>query len=357
MKRKAIVPLVLGLIVGVFTVKLAVSAIQKARASGKDSAVIMAVRARQDIRAHEKITAEKVELVKTTESVFAPAAERFEEIKDLVGRVTAKGIPEGTPILRAMLSPEGTAPGLQGTIPPGFRAVSVKIDEVTGVAYQLSPGDWVDVIVVMDVTTSLRGRKETIAEVILQHVQVAAIGNTTMSQPSASGPKARAAKSATILVREEDVPKLHLAGTRGKITLAMRGGDDIRKSTPPSATMGDVINQLTGNWTKPKKTNEPGPDKSMRGKRTARLVRQDEPHSVMVFHGSSGSGRNRAVVERIMFESADSPVIMGVAREMPSQNAIGGPAGNRSRLRKAGQNDGSTNRPTGNSADNNLQDS
>lgn len=342
MKRKAIVPLVLGLIVGAFTIKLVLNAVQKAQASGKKTPIIMAVRARQDIRAREKITVDKVELIETPESVFAPAAERFETIESLLGRVTAKGIPEGTPILRAMLAPEGTAPGLRGIIPPGFRAVSVKIDEVTGVAYQLTPGDWVDVIVVMDVATSYRGRKETIAEVILQHVQVVAIGKTITPQPTASGSQGKPAKSATILVREEDVPKLHLAGTRGKITLSMRGNDDFKQTTPPSATMRDVINQLAGKWNKTKKANESESDKSMRGKRS--LARQNQPHTVMVFHGSGTSGRKKVVVEQIMFESVDSPVIIGVKREMPSHNVMDGQAGNRSRT--SGRSGGSSNRST-----------
>jgi Flp pilus assembly protein CpaB len=258
-----------------------------------------------------------VEVIETADSLFAPENERLGAIEDVVGRVTSKGIPEHTPILKSMLAEKGTAAGLIGRIPHGFRAVSVKIDEVTGVAFQLKPGDWVDVIVVMDVATSQRGRKETIAEVLLQHVQVAAIGHTTSGHQNPSESKVKPAKSATILVTEEDVPKLHLAGTRGKITLAMRGADDETKSPTHSANLTDILEQITGTSGVDKNANGQAPVKPIR-------FRQEEelPHSVLVFHGNIGNAKSRSTVEQITFESKDSPKIVGVSTGMPSRSAM-----------------------------------
>jgi Flp pilus assembly protein CpaB len=124
-----------------------------------------------------------------------------------------------------MLAPPGTRPGLEVRIEEGYRAVSVKIDEVSGVAYNLKPGDWVDVITVMSVMRN--GRKDTISNVFLQRVQVAGVGQW-LDDPGTKGAKAR---SVTLLVKDEDVPKLHLAQTKGKVTLAMRGREDERIST------------------------------------------------------------------------------------------------------------------------------
>lgn len=239
MKGKAIIPLVLGLGIGLVTVKFLVDTIRKAQASNQSQETITVIRASQDIDAYEAITADKVELVETVDSLLAPTNDRIGSLEEIEGRVAAKAIPQCAAVLKSMLAPEGTPAGMVGRIPPGFRAVSVKIDEVTGVAFQIKSGDWVDVIVVMDIDSSTRGRKETIAEVILQHVQVAAIGHTATGPTAESKSNMKPAKSATLLVREEDVPRLHLAGTRGKITLAMRGEDEQITERPPSARLDE----------------------------------------------------------------------------------------------------------------------
>lgn len=207
MKGRAIIPLVLGLCVGLVAVKYLVQTLQNAKGSTGASEAVSVVRATQDLESFQEITAEFVELVETSDDAFAPSQERITSLEDVIGRVTAKAIPERAPVLQSMLAPPDTLPGMVGRIPPGFRAVSVKIDEVTGVAYQLKPGSWVDVIVVMDIMTgSGRNAKETIAEVILQHVQVAAIGRSATGPTDGRGSKMKPAKSATLFVAEKDVP-------------------------------------------------------------------------------------------------------------------------------------------------------
>src|SRR3990172_1430242 len=179
MSRKAIIPLVLGLGIGLLAVKFVVESIQKAQASNASGKGVTAVRAKQDIEAHEEISKEMVETVETADNLFAPQNDRIEKIERAIGRVAAKPIPRSAPVLLSMLAPVGTKPGMVGRIPAGYRAVSVKIDEVTAAGYQIQPGDWVDVIVGMDIDSGNNRKKETIAEVILQHVQVVAVGQGT----------------------------------------------------------------------------------------------------------------------------------------------------------------------------------
>ena len=321
MKGKAIIPLALGLGIGIIAVKMAVDTIRKARAANKTTMTIKAVRAKQDIGAYEEITAEMVEQVETAESLFAPEKERIETVEDVIGRVAGKAIPEHSAVLHSMLAPKGTRAGMVGRIPPGFRAVSVKIDEVTGVAYQLQPGNWVDVIVVMDIAAPIRGfnrgRKETIAEVILQHVQVAAIGRATGDEPGGSARKVKPAKSATLLVREEDVPKLHLAGTRGRITLAMRGDDDKTTARAPRANMGDVLAMMRDAWT----SDDARPQVKSNPNARQRLTEPEpmHPHVVLVMRGTSG--RISQEIERITFQAADSSRIIDMKAGPPTRAA------------------------------------
>jgi pilus assembly protein CpaB len=323
MSRKAIIPLVLGLGIGLLAVKFVVQSIQKAQASSASHQIVTVVRAKEDIAAHEEITKEAVETVETADSLFAPQNDRIEQLDQAIGRVTAKVIAKNAPVLRSMLAPEGTKPGMVGRIPPGYRAVSVKIDEVTGVAYQIKQGDWVDVIVVMDIDTGNKGKKETIAEVILQHVQVAAIGYGASPEPEQAGGKVKPAKSATLLVPESDVPKLHLAGSRGKLTLAMRGEDDKLTDTPAKAVGSEIManmSRMLEDLSQP--PVEPPPVASTSEKSAQRrppvVVEEPEPHAIMVFHGST-VGNQQTLVEQITFESNQSPHIVAIAAGAPTR--------------------------------------
>ncbi|MHC4695526.1 MAG: Flp pilus assembly protein CpaB [Planctomycetota bacterium] len=307
MKGRAIVPLVLGLCVGLVAVKYLVDTLQDAKGSTTESETISVVRATRDIDSFQKITLEFVELVETTDPTLAPSQERITSIEDVVGRVTAKAVPERAPILQSMLAPPDTPPGMVGRIPPGFRAVAVKIDEVTGVAYQLKPGSWVDVIVVMDVNSSTgRGGRETIAEVVLQRVQVAAIGRSVTRPSEGAGSKMKPAKSATLFVADRDVPKLHLAATRGKLTLAMRGDDRQTTAEPLTARGSEVFAYGRENTPAP----DPRPPAAAADLSRHRVTVADPPHSLVVYRGSTQG--DSLMVEQIIFEDSGSRNIVGV---------------------------------------------
>lgn len=318
MGRKAIIPLVLGLGIGLLAVKFVVNRISDAQASNAARQIVTVVRAKQDIGAYEEITKESVEVIETGDSLFAPANERIEKLDSATGRVTAKPIPRGAPVLLTMLAPEGTKPGVMGRIPPGYRAVAVKIDEASSVAYQIQAGAWVDVIVVMDVETAVKGKKETIAEVILQHVQVAAIGHDSSGEQDQQGKNIKPAKSATLLVAEPEVPKLHLAGTRGKITLAMRGEDDTIAVAPAKAYGSEIFAGMNEPAPAPAPTPAPQPEPAPTRIARFRPEMEEEPASVMVFHGTTMTPQ-AGTVERITFENKNSTKILEVQGGAPTR--------------------------------------
>jgi len=320
MKGKAIIPLALGLGLGLIAVKVGVDAIKRAQGASPAQETMDVVVAKVDINAHQQITPEMLDVIKTTDSKLIPAQARISVPDDIVGRVTSKFIPQQAPVLKNMLAEPGTTPGMVGRIPKGHRAVSVKIDEVTGVAYQVKPGDWVDVIVVMDIQHGNRRNRETIAETILQGVQVAAIGQTVSANDSpGSAATAKPAKSATLFVAESDAPKLHLAQTRGKITLVMRGEDDKDSASPVTVSESDVIAALRGD--KEDEDKEPKPTPEPEPTQVAQVEPEPEPEpdppfSVLVVAGKS-TNDGKATVQNVTFENANSGRIVSV-----SNNAV-----------------------------------
>ncbi len=335
MKGKAIIPLALGLCVGIVAVKLLSDALQKARGATGPATTVKLVRAREDLDAFTEITPELVEEFETVDANMFPSNEKPLTLESLEGRVISKGIPQNSILLSSMLAPKGTPSGMTGRIPAGFRAVSVKIDEVTGVAYQLQPGDWVDVIVVMDVDGTIKAKKQTIAEVILQNVQVAAIGRTTVGHESGQG-NVKPAKSATLLVAVKNVPKLHLASTRGKITLSMRGRGDEMEFTSEVASDDDLYNHGPKKPEPVTQTTQPSPSSLMnmfaQGKPT---VEEADPVGVAVYTTSAKSGET--TVEQLTFEGPNSRRVVGIGSGPVSRNAPSGNGGASPRANNASQ--------------------
>jgi pilus assembly protein CpaB len=226
MRGRAIIPLAVGLGVGVVALKVIVNVLQKAKAA--PTASVSVVYAASNIEPTLEIQDSMVEIRQVPKEAAPETG--FRDKAEVVGRVSSWPIPKGCPIGIMQLAPKGTPPGMAVRITNGFRAVAVKIDESAGVAGWLKTGSRVDVVALMDRVE--RGANEAISKVILQNVEVLAVGQGI---GKASDAAAELARSVTLLVSPADVPKLHLAETRGKLRLAMRnqrdGGTDKGNST------------------------------------------------------------------------------------------------------------------------------
>jgi len=233
MKKGTLIPLVMGVVVGGLAIKLGLDTVQRAKAGARVE-MVSAVVAVEDIPATSEITDTMVKVIETPVTPLL-GRDSFKDLSGVVGRVAEGDIPRGSALREDLLAPEGTPPGLTVRIPKGFRAVSLKINEVSAVGYQLRPGVFVDVIAVMR-----SGRtREMVSRIVLQGVQVVAVGRT-LSSPSDPNGKSKAAKSVTLLVKNSDVPRLHLAETQGKITLAMRSPEDDQKADAGTASEGEL---------------------------------------------------------------------------------------------------------------------
>lgn len=169
-----------------------------------------------------KIIAEQITLVQFPQESTPDGA--FDSIEKLAGRVAVVNIAPKEPITEARLAPEGTAGGLSAIIPEGYRAMTVKVDDVVGISGFIMPGTLVDVVVVITPTNNGTYAQEPISKIVLQNIKVLANGQN-IDKPE-SEREANSVKAVTLLVTPEQAEKLALASSEGKLQLVMRNSID-----------------------------------------------------------------------------------------------------------------------------------
>jgi pilus assembly protein CpaB len=148
----------------------------------------------------------------------------FKEVEKLAGRVAVVNIAPREPITEARLAPEGTAGGLSAVIPEGYRAMTVKVDDVVGISGFIMPGTLVDVVVVIIPGDQGLQAQDPISKIVLQSIKVLANGQN-IDKPE-NQRDANSVKAVTLLVTPEQAEKLALAVSEGKLQLVMRNSID-----------------------------------------------------------------------------------------------------------------------------------
>jgi pilus assembly protein CpaB len=139
----------------------------------------------------------------------------FRNTSEVEGRVAQFPIARGEPIMQTKLAPEGTAAGLGGLLDPNKLAVTIRTDDVSGVAGFINPGDRVDLLV--DIATG-EGR-ENISKLLLQNLKVLSKGQV-WDQTGEKKPEVKT--TVTLEVSPEEAEVINLATNQGKIRLALR---------------------------------------------------------------------------------------------------------------------------------------
>jgi pilus assembly protein CpaB len=158
----------------------------------------------------------------------------FSQTDELLGRGLIVPMVKNEPVLAAKLASKEAGSGLPPVIPEGMRAVSVRVNEVIGVAGYVLPGNRVDVVA----TASPSEKKaDTTSKVVLSNVQVLTAG--TRMEQSDNENKPVQVTVVTLLVNPEQAERLALASTEGKIQLALRNPlDTSAPETPGIRTAG-----------------------------------------------------------------------------------------------------------------------
>jgi pilus assembly protein CpaB len=159
----------------------------------------------------------------------------FSSAEAIVGRGVIQPISANEPLTESKLAPVEAGAGLSPSIPPGMRALSVKVNEVIGVAGFTVPGTRVDVLV------TVPHRDDTITRVVVSNVQVLTAG-TRYDQQAAREGQAISSTVVTLMVTPEDAEKITLAQNAGRINLVLRNPLDVL----PTDTKGVRMGALTG---------------------------------------------------------------------------------------------------------------
>lgn len=157
--------------------------------------------------------------------------------QDAVGRGLTSSVKANEMLLESRLAPKGAGAGLSITIPDGERAVSVRVDDVIGVAGFVLPGTRVDVVVTLPPQPQI-DQKLSLSQIVLQNVQVLAAGQIV--QQDAQG-KPITVAVITLLVSPPDAETLVLASNEGKIQLALRNTLDQADTRTNGASVRTIL--------------------------------------------------------------------------------------------------------------------
>src|SRR5215472_7062544 len=147
-------------------------------------------------------------------------------------RMALVSIAPNEPVLRARVTAPGQRAALSSMLDAGKRAVTVRVDDVRGVAGFIQPGDRVDVVLIR--TEAESKLKEGYSDVILQYAKVLAIDQITGERPE----QPTIAKAVTLEVSSEEAQKILLATNIGRLSLILR---------QPAASNAEPIHRVTEN--------------------------------------------------------------------------------------------------------------
>jgi pilus assembly protein CpaB len=175
--------------------------------------------AKSEIPLGARITEEQLALAPIPNGSAPEGA--FRTLQEAVGRVAITPIGVREPITNRKLAPEGTGAGLQAVIPEGYRALTVKVDDVVGVSGFVMPGSFVDVVaVIVPIAQSAAAQQGPISKIVLQNIKVLASGANLDLPENQREPSA--VRAVTLQVTPEQAEKLVLAANESKLQLVMR---------------------------------------------------------------------------------------------------------------------------------------
>ena len=194
--------------------------------SGSVESGVDVIVAATDLQVGAKVEERDIKIIRIPGSDLPPGAPRRRA--DVLGHGVIVPISKGEFILPNRLAGENAGSGLPSLIPPGMRAVSVRVNEVVSVAGFVTPGTRVDVLL----TGTPGAAGDQMTTTVLQNVAVLASGHTL--ERTSTG-EAQTTAVITLLVSPDDAQRLTLASAQGHIQLALRNPLDTKQDDVPSS--------------------------------------------------------------------------------------------------------------------------
>jgi len=183
----------------------------------RDSVAVVA--ATQDLPIGKRIQVSDLKMINLDRKDLPKGA--FLRTADVLDRAVAVPVSASEIVLSGKLAAKGSGEGLTALIEPGGRAVSVQVNEISGVSGFIQPGTHVDVLF-----TRVFSNGDAATTTILQNVKVLAYGRQLDPGAKVDPRDTSRPTVATLLVTQEQAEKLVLAGQRGRIQLVLRNGLD-----------------------------------------------------------------------------------------------------------------------------------
>jgi pilus assembly protein CpaB len=232
---RGIVMLVIALLAGLAAVVLAAKWMQtQSQSRGGRIAVAVA-----DIDLGSRISGEVVRMADWPAGSVPAGA--ITDLKSVDGRVAKTSMARGEPILENKLAPVGTKGGLSAVVGEGKRAITVRVNDVIGVAGFALPGNYVDIMVNTqeEANTNVPDDKgRPISKIVLEHILVLAVAQ----QANRDETKPKVVNAVTLEVTPDQAEKLDLARSVGTLSLVLRNQVD----PDPAKTAGATKNSLLG---------------------------------------------------------------------------------------------------------------
>jgi len=190
--------------------------------------------AKQSLSYGATIQTGNLQWVEWPENVVPPGA--FTSVEELLGekgdqkRIVLRSIEPGEPVLESKITKFGESPRMSMNLSAGMRAVSIKIDAVSGVAGFVAAGDRVDILLTRTQQDQLT------SSVILQDVTVIAVDQRSNSE----GSSPRLGRTVTVEVDTTQAQKLALAQQVGRLSLTLRGIGEVTDEVLRPITAGEL---------------------------------------------------------------------------------------------------------------------
>lgn len=219
---------------GLLAVLLAAKWLNEKSGSGVSKIAVAAT----DISLGQRLTPELVQLADWPSSSMPSGA--ITQLGQLDGRVLKTTVMRGEPLLEAKLAPEGTKGGLSAVIGEGRRAITVRVNDVIGVAGFALPGNFVDIIVNTQRDTSdPAARDKNISKIVLERILVLAVAQ----EVSRDETRPKVVNAVTLEVTPDEAERIDLARSVGTLSLVLRNQVDPQAVDTAGATKSTLLDE------------------------------------------------------------------------------------------------------------------